>query len=366
VSPKPTRPTRHAARRRGRAPRLALCLTAFAALSLTGPPPPAQGGPVGGAAPRRGGGAAPAAGAVPAGFALCGFAALDGATTGGAGGETVRAVTAGELRALAARPGPLVIEVAGVLAFAGQVAVSSDKTIVGVGDGAGLSGGGLKLSGVQNVIIRNLTFAKAAGTDAIAITRGSHHVWIDHCEFWSDRDHGKDHYDGATDITRGADYVTISWSRFRDHAKAILVGSSDAATSDRGRLRVTFHHNHFIHLGSRVPSVRFGLVHVFNNLYESLGGAVNTRMGAEVLVEANVFDGVKAPIFSADSEQPGAAVERNNVFRRSGAVSARRGTFVAPPYDCPIDAADRVPELIRRHAGVGKLPPPASTGGRTK
>ncbi|MFF7370991.1 pectate lyase family protein [Streptomyces tricolor] len=36
------------------------------------------------------------------------------------------------------------------------------------------------------------------------------------------------------DITNGSGLVTVSWSRFAGHDKAVLIGSSDAATEDRG------------------------------------------------------------------------------------------------------------------------------------
>ena len=40
-----------------------------------------------------------------------------------------------------------------------------------------------------------------------------------------------------------------------------------SATSVTSRLRVTLHHNLFEAIGQRAPRVRFGQVHVFNNLY---------------------------------------------------------------------------------------------------
>jgi len=70
------------------------------------------------------------------------------------------------------------------------------------------------------------------------------------------------------DITNASDLVTVSWNRFRNHDKTMLIGSSDSASADRGKLRVTFHHNSFESLGQRAPRVRFGQVHVFNNFYE--------------------------------------------------------------------------------------------------
>jgi pectin methylesterase-like acyl-CoA thioesterase len=47
----------------------------------------------------------------------------------------------------------------------------------------------------------------------------------------------------------------------------MLIGSSDSRITDRGRLRVTLHHNAFRDLGQRVPRVRFGQVDAYNNHY---------------------------------------------------------------------------------------------------
>ena len=75
-------------------------------------------------------------------------------------------------------------------------------------------------------------------------------------------------HDGLVDVTNESDLVTISWNRFSDHDKTMLVGSSDGATADRGKLRITLHHNLFEDLGQRVPRVRYGQVHVYNNHYK--------------------------------------------------------------------------------------------------
>ena len=78
-------------------------------------------------------------------------------------------------------------------------------------------------------------------------------------------------HDGLLDITNASDLVTVSWNRFRNHDKMMLIGSSDSGTTaanDRGKLRVTLHHNVFDGIGQRAPRVRFGQVHVYNNFYD--------------------------------------------------------------------------------------------------
>jgi pectate lyase len=87
-------------------------------------------------------------------------------------------------------------------------------------------------------------------------------VWIDH----NTLSHG---YDGAIDIKRASDYVTVSWNHVFNHDKDMLLGhSDDNGSEDIGHLRVTYHHNWFDGTVQRNPRVRFGNpVHVFNNYY---------------------------------------------------------------------------------------------------
>ena len=54
------------------------------------------------------------------------------------------------------------------------------------------------MKGVDNVIIRNLKIGlvrEEHAEDAIAIDNATN-VWVDHCDLYSDLDHGKDYYDG--------------------------------------------------------------------------------------------------------------------------------------------------------------------------
>ena len=76
-------------------------------------------------------------------------------------------------------------------------------------------------------------------------------------------------HDGLVDVTHASDHVTVSWNVFATHDKTLLIGNSDSATADRGHLRVTLHHNLFDNTGQRTPRVRFGRVHVYNNVYRA-------------------------------------------------------------------------------------------------
>lgn len=180
-----------------------------------------------------------------------------------------------------------------------RIRVGSNTTIVGLDKHAAIQGMWLDIRGSStvnrtNIIIRNLTFEDTydcfpgwdptdgelgswnALYDSISL-RNSDHVWIDH-NLFRDRETADNLlpnyfgvlyqvHDGLLDITNASDYVTVSWNRFENHDKLMLIGSSDSASADRGKLRVTLHHNLFKDIGQRAARVRFGQVHIYNNYY---------------------------------------------------------------------------------------------------
>lgn len=146
----------------------------------------------------------------------------------------------------------------------------------------------------RNIIIKNITFSRVITYDEIEINR-ARNIWIDHCEFFTDRDHDKDYYDGLLDIKNVSSFITVSWCNFHDHHKAILISSGDDSYQDTVQ-RITFHHNYFHDCSSRLPSIRFGRSHIFSNYYKNDDDAIHTRVGACVKVEHNCFKDVTGAI----------------------------------------------------------------------
>ncbi|KAK9554662.1 hypothetical protein V6Z88_006651 [Aspergillus fumigatus] len=201
----------------------------------------------------------------------------------------------------------------------------------------------------SNVIIRNLGVKKvlAENGDAIGI-QYSNNVWVDHVDVSSDRDHDKDYYDGLIDVTHAADYVTISNSYIHDHWKASLVGHSDNnGDEDKGHLRVTYANNYWSNINSRAPSLRFGTGHIYNSYFENVSDGINTRDGAQVLVESNQFVGSSKALYSTDD---GYAVERDNDF--GGAKNtALQGTLTTVPYSYSLLGSSKVKSAVVGVAG---------------
>lgn len=199
----------------------------------------------------------------------------------------------------------------------------SNVTLVGVGKNAHIVHANFLVRDVTNVIVRNLRISDAydcfpewspgdaGGTwnseyDNIWVY-GANHVWVDHLTL----DDGENPpsslphvfgakfevHDGLLDITNAADLVTVSSTVFGEHDKTNLVGSSNSRITDRGLLRVTFHHNLWVNQGQRLPRVRFGDVHVYNNYYLYQGAkaaelavyAWGVGVESRIVAEENAF-----------------------------------------------------------------------------
>jgi pectate lyase len=282
-------------------------------------------------------------------FNLQGWATQGGGTSGGGSASPVTVTTSSALISNMQASGARVIRVSGSISISGMQKVAANKTIIGVGSGAAITGGGLNVASVSNVIIRNINF-RSWGDDAINV-QYSTRVWIDHNSFSSGSD-------GAVDIKRASDYVTVSWNRFFNHDKTALLGhSDDNGGEDRGKLRVTYNNNWFDGTNQRHPRVRFGNpVHVFNNYYSNIGSyGVASTCGAGVLVEGNYFENVEDPFHRGEGSSPdGNLVARNNHFVNSGSGETG-GSVAGIPYSYQMDSASSVKSSVTSGAGTGRI-----------
>ncbi|KAI9374597.1 pectate lyase A [Aspergillus egyptiacus] len=285
--------------------------------------------------------------------AAFGFASLNGGTTGGAGGPTTTVSSYDELAAAVEGDEPKIVIVSGTISEeADQIDVGSNTSILGADASAVLDGFGLRIKRANNVIIRNLGVknVKADNGDAIAGEYATN-VWIDHCDVSSNRDEDKDYYDGLLDFKRASDYITISNTFIHDHYKSSLIGHSDSnAEEDEGKLRVTYANNYWLNLNSRAPSIRFGTAHLYNNYYENVSDAVNARIGAQVLVESNVFSDVSKAVVSRYSDEDGYAVVRDNDLGDAES-SAPEGSLTSVEYEYELLGAENVKAAVVGTAG---------------
>ncbi|WP_329073145.1 pectate lyase family protein [Streptomyces sp. NBC_01429] len=282
-----------------------------------------------------------------------------------------------------------------------KVNVPANTTIVGVGRNARILGGSLQVRDVDNVIIRNLTFEDAFNcfpqwdpTDGAygewnseydnLVLYGSTHVWVDHNTFTDGRhpDSEQPYYfgrlyqqhDGELDVVRGADLVTVSWNVFKEHDKTILIGNSDSLTAvDRGKLRVTLHHNQFKNLKERAPRVRFGQVDAYNNHYvvqkSGYGYSFGIGFESKLVAEKNAFTVPKgvglgqilkkwsdAPVTTSGNVVNGKPVDLLAVHNAEiPEETLRPDAGWTPVLRASVDNPRAVPGLVDGGAGAGKL-----------
>lgn len=260
--------------------------------------------------------------------------------------------------------------------------VGSFTSIIGGDNTAEITGGGLRVNGVQQVIIQNIKFNNALSyapgeqpngnggiinlgqsdfseIDAIEISRGTN-VWVDHCEFsddpWNANARPRRH-DGLIDIVRGSDFITISNSLFRNHDPVTLVGNGDNnGDADRGRLRVTFFANWYRGVTQRNPRVRFGRVHVLNNLYTDIGNyGIGVGVEASIVAERNVFINTPRAWGWPAGWVNGNLVNTVNLLVNSGFDSGIPANVDWNPwgtYDYRAIPIGDVESHVRRYAGV--------------
>ena len=248
--------------------------------------------------------------------------------------------------------------------------VGSNKTLIGIGNGAVLKGRGLTLrGGVSNIIIRNLTITDLNpqivwGGDALTIDNADK-VWIDHNRF---------SLIGRQMLVTGwgkASNVTVSWNEFDGQTPfaaycdglhywvSLNLGSADT---------ITLLGNWVHHTSGRGPHVGGYagvnvIMHLMNNFYERVNGhAINPISSdgttqSRLLAEANHFTAVTKPVM-IDST-PGliyapvsdAAGCQSSLGRACAANVANPAPSSGWPP--PLDAA-----ALSGVAGAGTLPTP--------
>lgn len=280
----------------------------------------------------------------------------------------------------------------------------SHTTLIGVAPGAGFINGGLAVDGERQVIVRNLRFSRAfdhfpawdpsdnehgewnSAYDGLMLRYASH-VWVDHCSF----DDGPppvvgsttpervifgrplQRFDGLLDIIRSTNFVTVSWNHFSGHDKTSLVGNSDGLRADDGQLKISFHHNLWEDVKERAPRVRWGRVHLYNNLHVVTPGAaygysLGLGVGSRIVSEHNVW--LTPPelpatrllrVFGARHFSDRGSWHNGRPVDLLAAARAQAGTEISPevgwqpPYRAALDAPAEVAARVRAAAGAGRL-----------
>lgn len=210
-----------------------------------------------------------------------------------------------------------------------DIANVSQMTIEGIGQGAGLLNWGFTFKSCRSIEVRNLTFSDYA-EDACSFEGGSGEYsndgksvktpldnasgrfFLHHCTFnrgknaW-DLSYEQDKHDGdgSADLKKFAN-ATFAYNRFSRCHKTTLLGGSDAQMTKN----ITFHHNFYENVQSRLPLGRQANLHLYNNYYKSCTTCVDMRANSYTLSEANYFESCSYPHkVTAKSPFPGAAIK---------------------------------------------------------
>ncbi|OMP75278.1 T9SS type A sorting domain-containing protein [[Flexibacter] sp. ATCC 35208] len=321
---------------------------------------------------------------------LVGWASQNGGVTGGGTATPVIVSTYDALKTAITSSTVKVVHISGTITIPSGGRISfqdqSAKTIYGLPgsklvsndltkDGSGI----IYVKRVSNVIFRNVTFVGPAaydtdGWDNMTIDNSTN-VWVDHCDF-------QDGMDGNLDIKAAADYISVTWCKFSynktpvaggsggsdDHRFSNLFGSSDGATGDRGKLRITLANCWWAQgCKERMPRVRFGKVHLVNNYFNSTvsNKCIMAGYEADLLIEGNVFENVKNPIDLMDNTFT-AITQKNNLFTNTSGNTSGSGAAFTPPYTLTADPASSVKALVTAGAGATLTTPDCGSTGTTQ
>lgn len=265
--------------------------------------------------------------------------------------------------------------------------VASNTAIIGLTSSSGIKGGTIQISGKSNVVLRNLTIQDAydpfphhekndgfnAQWDGITIQGSCSNIWIDHCTLedtmkyvevtTKSRKEKWQTYDGLCDIKGDGKGITVSFCKFYNHDKTMLIGSSDTEGNNSVR-KVTLHHNYFLNCGQRLPMVRNTTIHIFNNYYDfgssafySSSYAVGVRKNAVIYAENNYFgSGIQNSFKNSD----GKLYSRGNTdMSKKGCESTVTGNSLfssavnAYDYSSVLESAADAKSTVESNAGAG-------------
>ena len=322
-----------------------------------------------------------------------GYSTQNGGTTGGAGGTTVTASTGTQIhQAICGRASnttPIIIRVSGTITVGNTAAVSgscntaagvieiknvSNISILGTGTSAIFDQIGIHIRNSHNIIIQNVTVknVKKSGTpisnggDAIGMETNVTNVWVDHCTLEASGGEAEG-YDGLFDMKANTRYITLSWTILRNSERGGLVNSGD---SDISSSFVTYHHNYYQNLHSRLPLLRGGTAHSFNNYFNGIvESGMNPRIGGKIKVQNNYIENALNPLGTFYTDDMGFWDVSGNIFASTVSWSSP-GTDMHPagpnvvsttsisiPYSYTLDSAANIPSIVVGGAGVGKINP---------
>eukprot|EP00659_Diplonema_papillatum_P009308 gene9308-14428_t len=199
------------------------------------------------------------------------------------------------------------------------------------------------------------------GGDAMGFSRATN-IWIDHCtiEAFGTENRG---YDGLMDMTSGTQNITVSYCALLNSGRGGLMGGS---SSDNANSFVTFHHNYYWYVSERLPLLRYGTIHTYNNYVVGIShSGINPRRGGKAKIENNYFYNSFNPFGTFWDSVPGFWDISGNVldnitwhqWTANDIIPGDNATStinITIDYDYTLDNASCVPDLVLATAGAGR------------
>ncbi len=177
-----------------------------------------------------------------------------------------------------------------------KVLIPSETTIDGRGRRVVLLDYGLDVrEGVRDVIVTHLIIDGEFRTEEVAFnfTGGARDIWADHLDL-------SRFIDRLINVKTGATNVTLSWIKFHDHNKVMLLNNTQSDNLfmywDRDSVsRVTIHHCWFVNTVQRNPRAILGEYDIYNNLLQDWDFyGMSFGLEARAWVAGNIFDNRRA------------------------------------------------------------------------
>ncbi len=153
----------------------------------------------------------------------------------------------------------------------------------------------------DNIVIRNINFKAVNVPNRILVNIwSSRQIWIDHCSFTSELTYDRtgngqdevgkfiwintpyDSYMDAKDRLRSPDYISISYSTFKNRYWTVAYGTQNDEIT---RCRTTLCYNKWDKNVRRCPQIGNGNGHIYNNYYEGYdsgnGGGTSQIIGGD-------------------------------------------------------------------------------------
>ena len=238
--------------------------------------------------------------------------------------------------------------------------MASNKTIRGVGSSSGLTGSGLKIKSVSNVIIQNMKISKVLAAngngDSIHIEK-SNHIFLDHNDLSSDTTHGTDYYDGLLDITHagGLHHGVV---QLLPRPRQVLADRPQRRQLLRGHRQVPRHLRPQLlqELRPAHPEHPVRHLHCYNNYF--VGGAPACTPGWAPRPWCRATSGRRTAVpieTTKDSSVDGYVNASDNNYGGGTNLITRTGSMTSVPYTSSLGSTATTAAFVTANAGTGKI-----------